>query len=68
MAIDSINNTVIVPEGYKIKTIRATMGLRWSSPSAAAAGGGHKILQQAWECIEDGSIEWKNVPLEIING
>ncbi len=44
------------------KTIRQTNGLRWYYPNGI---NGPKILQQAWDCIEDGSIEWKDIPLEI---
>jgi hypothetical protein len=46
----------------KGSVIRCTPILRYISPTAYASAHGVKILQQAWECVEDGTIEWRNVP------
>lgn len=64
--VDSINNTVNVPEGAKCRTMRITLNLRWHWPY----GFGHekpKVLQQAHMCIEDGSIDWVSVPAFLIS-
>lgn len=55
------------------KTLKETSALRWvSRPYQAATeyyGGGtvtkyRDVLQQAFLCIEDGSVEWRDVPHE----
>lgn len=63
--IDSqINNTVIYNKGI---TYTATMGLRWYVPDAVASAMGYKVLQQAHQG-DDGSVEWREVPIERGNG
>lgn len=50
-----INNTVEITKG---KTMRVTPLLRWYFPRGHHGG---KILQQASEYLDDGSIEWNNI-------
>jgi len=52
------------------KTFRCGNTLRWRRPSddeitalIEATHGKHApVLQQAWECIETGEVEWRDVP------
>lgn len=54
-----------------MKTYKLTSSLRWRLPDTnecialieSIHGKEMPILQQAWQCIEDGSIEWKDVEL-----
>lgn len=64
MTEEAINNTVTVPEGSKIRTIRCTPMLRWNYPYGIVNSpvGQVKNLQQAWEVIETGEIEWRDIP------
>lgn len=54
-----------------IKTYKITPSLRWRLPDTneyvalteSIFDKGMPILQQAWQCIEDGTIEWRDVEL-----
>ena len=50
-----------------IKTFQCTQAIRWLTiPGqeivATFMGGPHATLQQAWQCMETGEIEWRDVP------
>ncbi len=49
------------------KTVRPAALLRWvrdrSCFVADILGPRQKKLQQAWECLETGEVEWRDVPL-----
>jgi len=57
------------------KTYRRSNALRWRRPNKdeivaliESTHGKHApVLQQAWECIETGDVEWLDVPLEVPN-
>lgn len=45
-----------------MRTLEAKAALRWNWPHGI---NGPKVLQQAWMCHQDGSIEWEDVPNNI---
>jgi hypothetical protein len=53
-----------------LKTYVATASLRWKRQTDPFAGMmeafGHvpRVLQQAWQCLETGEHEWRDVPTE----
>jgi len=60
------------------KTFRATNNFRWALVPKGGVGffmyggvengtGFAQFLQQAWECIEDGEIEWRFLPTVELN-
>ena len=57
------------------KTFRCSSALRWRKPNnnevvalMEATHGKHApVLQQAWECIETGEVDWRDVPMETPN-
>jgi hypothetical protein len=57
--MNPINNTVTIPEGAQIKTIRPTMNLRQFYRYGSNVP---PVLQQAWEVVETGEYEWRDVP------
>lgn len=66
MTVDQgINNSVSIPEGTKSRIIRCTPRLRWYYPYGFNSQGSPSVLQQAWEGVEDGIVEWRDVPAEI---
>lgn len=58
-----------------IKTFRCSNALRWRRPNEnevialmEATHGKHApVLQQAWECLEPGEVDWRDVPMEAPN-
>ena len=54
-----------------VKTYKLSNSLRWRQPSdnelvalvEATHGNPAPILQQAWQCIETGEVDWRDVPL-----
>ena len=54
------------------KTYKCTAPVRWRQPKQddyialleSICGKSMPVLQQAWECIETGEIEWRDVPIE----
>jgi len=63
----------------KMKTIKATNNFRWARlqmgelkmhmVGALQIAGTNQcqILQQAWQCLEDGTIEWKFIDMADLN-
>ena len=53
------------------KTFKAVAALRWRKPNPNEAialvesthGKYAPVLQQAWQCIETGELDWRDVPL-----
>lgn len=53
------------------KTFRCGAALRWRRPNEnevialiESTHGKHaQVLQQAWECLETGEVEWRDVPM-----
>ena len=56
----------------EVKTYKCTNQLRWRKPNddpmtalvEATHGKDAPVLQQAWQCIETGEIDWKDVSSE----
>ena len=50
------------------RTLQASPQLRWEQRSVGCIGADgtylppYTVLQQAWVCQEDGSVEWRDVP------
>lgn len=60
MTQNPINNSLEITKG---KAMRLTCLLRWHYP---AGHNSPKILQQASECLEDGSVEWNPIPEDFL--
>jgi len=63
-----MDNSFIIKSNFK--TMKLTPRLRFVNKEIPAPGDSAlsirvRILQQASMCIEDGSIEWNDVPLEM---
>lgn len=74
---DVAQNAAILREAHSQgwttgKAYRCSNALRWRRPNEneivalmESTHGKHApVLQQAWECIETGEVEWRDVPLE----
>jgi hypothetical protein len=59
----SINNRVVATKNYT--TWRILPNIRRYYPNGH---NGPSKLQQAWQCLEEGNIEWRDIPIEVANG
>jgi len=62
----------MTPEQSTTKTFKLTNALRWRKPHGdpmqalieSTHGKDAPVLQQAWQCVETGEVEWRDVPME----
>lgn len=54
------------PAPLKVKTFTPTTRLRLARPNRTTTEPDR--LQQAWQDVENGDLEWRDVPVEIVEG